>query len=202
MRLAILAFCSWVPLALASFCSPAEVLTGEEEPYKRVLKGGDATRVVDKHPYNFLHLGLIATLLPQARIIHCRRDPLDTCVSCFFRNFADPFPFRHDLRHLGMYYREYERLMAHWRQVLPIPIFEVQYEELTADPDRVIRPLIAHCGLPWDDRCARFYETQRPVRTASMLQVRKPMYRSAVGRWKRYEAQLQPLVEVLRGEPQ
>jgi tetratricopeptide (TPR) repeat protein len=159
--------------------------------------GGDATRVSDKHPYNFLYLGVIATLFPRAQIIHCGRDALDTCLSCYFRNFNDPFPFRHDLRHLGMYYREYERLMAHWQTVVPVPIFELPYEELTAEPEVMIRRLVAYCGLEWDDRCLRFYETQRPVRTASALQVRKPMYRSAVGRWKRYEKQLQPLLEAL-----
>jgi tetratricopeptide (TPR) repeat protein len=173
----------------------------EEHLRKLQRRGGGASRVVDKHPYNFLYLGMIATLWPRARIVHCRRDPLDTCLSCFFRNFADPFPFRHDLRHLGMYYRDYERLMAHWNKVVPIPIFDLRYEELTAEPEAVIRRLIAYCGLEWDDRCLRFYETQRPVRTASMLQVRKPMYRSAVGRWKRYEAQLRPLMEELQIAP-
>jgi hypothetical protein len=159
--------------------------------------GGAAIRVIDKLPLNFAHLGLIATLFPKARIIHCRRDPVDTCLSCHFQNFAGPFAFTRDLRHLGHYYREYERLLAHWAKVLPVPVFELRYEELTADQEATSRRLIAFCGLDWDQRCLRFHATQRVVSSASLLQVRQPMYRRSVGRWKRYEAQLQPLLEVL-----
>jgi tetratricopeptide (TPR) repeat protein len=163
-------------------------------------RGGPAERVVDKMPLNFLNLGVIATLFPRATIVHCRRDPVDTCASCYFQNFADPLPFKCDLSHLGLYYREYERLMAHWANVLPMRMFELRYEELTADPETVSRQLVAACGLAWDDRCLEFNVTERPVRTASMLQVRKPMYRSSVGRWHRYEKHLQPLREAL-GRP-
>jgi tetratricopeptide (TPR) repeat protein len=162
-------------------------------------RGGTARRVVDKMPVNFQHLGLIATLFPRAQIIHCHRDPIDTCLSCFSQNFGEPQAFTLDLRHLGFYYRQYERLMAHWKAVLPAPIFELQYEELTAEPEAVSRRLLAFCGLDWDERCLRPHEAQRPVRTASMLQVRKPIYRSAVGRWKRYEKHVQPLLEALAG---
>jgi Flp pilus assembly protein TadD len=160
-------------------------------------RGGQASRVVDKLPFNFMHLGFIAALFSKARIIHCRRNPVDTCLSSFFQNFTDPHPFAFDLRHLGQYYREYERLMAHWVKVLPLPIFELQYEELTADQEAVSKRLIAFCGLDWDERCLRFNETERPVRTASTLQVRQPMYRTSVGRWKHYEAHLRPLLEAL-----
>jgi tetratricopeptide (TPR) repeat protein len=160
--------------------------------------GQGALRVVDKMPANFLHLGLIATLFPRAKIIHCRRDPVDTCLSCYFQNFGQPQPFTLDLADLGFYYREYERLMEHWRRVLPLPIFEMPYEELTADPETYSRRMIDFCGLDWDERCLRFHETERPVRTASVLQVRKPIYRTAVGRWKRYEKHLQPLLDVLQ----
>jgi Flp pilus assembly protein TadD len=162
--------------------------------------GGEAVRVVDKLPFNFLNVGLIATLFPRARIIHCRRDPVDTCLSCFFQNFGEPHGFTLDLRHLGHYYREYERLMAHWTRVLPVPIFELCYEELTANQEALSRQLVAFCGLDWDERCLRFHDTKRPVRTASTLQVRRPMYRSAVGRWKRYADHLGPLLEAL-GRP-
>jgi hypothetical protein len=163
------------------------------------LRGGAALRVIDKMPFNYLHLGLIATLFPQARIVHCRRDAMDTCVSCYFHNLAEPLGFTVDLGHLGAYYRGYERLMAYWKAVLPLPIFELQYEELTAAPEAVSRRLVAYCGLEWDERCLRFHETQRAVNTPSMLQVRRPIYRSAVGRWKRYAAHLQPLLEALAG---
>jgi tetratricopeptide (TPR) repeat protein len=170
------------------------------EAHLRMLKrrGGAALRVVDKYPLNFLCLGTIATLFPHARIIHCNRDPIDTCVSCYFQDLFDPFPFKHNLAHLGEYYRQYQRLLDYWRAALPMPIFELHYEELTAEPEAVSRRLVEFCGLEWDERCLSFHTTERPVRTASMLQVRKPMYRSAVGRWKRYEKQLQPLIDALQ----
>jgi tetratricopeptide (TPR) repeat protein len=169
-----------------------------ERLQRRGRASSDApVRAVDKCPLNFLHLGFIATLFPRARIVHCWRDPLDTCVSCFLQDFHDPFPFKHDLAHLGACYREYERLMAYWRSALPLPMLEVQYEELTADAEPLSRRLVEFCGLDWDDRCLRFHEVDRPVRTASMFQVRQPMYRSAVGRWKRYEAHLGSLIAAL-----
>src|SRR5262249_47533160 len=136
-------------------------------------------------------------LFPRAHVVHCRRHPVDTCVSCFFQNFAEPHPFALDLAHLGHYYREYERLMAHWARVLPLPVFELGYEGLTADQEAVSRRVVEFCGLKWDEHCLRFNETQRPVRTASALQVRRPIYRTSVGRWKRYEKHLGPLLAAL-----
>jgi hypothetical protein len=176
----------------------AQALAREGEQKLREL-GGPAQRVIDKLPTNFLNLGFITTLFPKARIIHCRRDPLDTCLSCYLQNFGASIPYSLDLRHLGRYYRAYERLMAHWSRVLPVPMFELNYEELTANPEEISRRLVAFCGLEWDERCLRFHQTQRIVRTASVLQVRQPIYRSAVGRWKHYEAFLQPLREALAG---
>jgi hypothetical protein len=170
------------------------------EEYQGSLRqhGGAAERVVDKMPHNYLHLGLIAALFPRSRIVHCRRDPVDTCLSCYFQEFVNPLPYGPDLASLGRYYREYERLMAHYAQVLPLPLFELNYEELTAQQEAVSRRLVEFCGLDWDDRCLRFHETARTVRTSSSLQVRKPMYTSSVGRWKRYEAHLGPLLDALR----
>jgi tetratricopeptide (TPR) repeat protein len=154
-------------------------------------------RVVDKYPGNFVHLGLIVTLFPRARIIHCRRDPVDTCFSCYFQQFLEPYLFDLDLRHVAQYYSEYDRLMARWREVLPVPMFELRYEVLTSDQEPVTRRLLAFCGLDWDERCLRFHETRRPVLSASALQVRRPMYQTSVGRWKRYEPYLKPLLEEL-----
>ena len=151
---------------------------------------------MDKMPLNFLHLGIICTLFPRARIIHCRRDPLDTCVSCFFQNFEN-INFASSLEDVGSYYRQYERLMAHWREVLPGRMFEVRYENLVANQETVSRDLIAYCGLEWDERCLAFHKNPRPVHTASMLQVRRPIYRSSIGRWIRYAGHLQPLLEAL-----
>lgn len=167
-------------------------------PYLERLRqlGGSARRVTDKNPENFLHLGLIATLFPQARVIHCRRDPLDTCLSCYLR-FFQGMSFACDLGDLGRYYREYERLMAHWQAALPLDMLELVYEDLVADPEGESRRLVAFCGLDWDERCLRFHENARAVRTPSKLQVRRPIYPSAVGRWRHYAAHLGPLQEAL-----
>ncbi len=156
-----------------------------------------ADRIVDKMPLNFLRVGLIAALLPNARIIHTRRDPMDTCVSCYFQHFARGFHFSYDLANLGLYYREYERLMAHWHKVLPGRILDVQYETLIADQEAGIREIIGFCGLDWDSRCLAFHETDRQVRTASFWQVRQPLYASSVGRWRHYEKHLGPLKAAL-----
>jgi tetratricopeptide (TPR) repeat protein len=161
-------------------------------------RDGAADRIVDKMPFNYLHLGLIATLFPRARVVHCRRDPIDTCLSCYFQHLVEPQAFTPDLTFLGHYYREYERLMAYWARALPLPMFELRYEELTADQEAVSRRLIEFCGLDWDERCLRFHETERTVLTPSALQVRQPLYRSSVGRWKRYEKHLGPLIEALK----
>jgi tetratricopeptide (TPR) repeat protein len=176
----------------------ARALAGEYERRLREL-GGEAARVVDKMPGNFLNLGVIATLFPRARIVHCRRDPIDTCLSCYFNDFGPSIPYTFDLRHLGRYYRAYERLMDHWRRVLPVPVFELSYEELTEQQEAVSRRLVDFCGLDWDERCLRFHETRRVVRTASRLQVRRPLFGSSVGRWRRYEPFLLPLREALAG---
>jgi tetratricopeptide (TPR) repeat protein len=170
------------------------------ERYIRGLRrlGGERLRVTDKVPMNFHHLGLIATLFPGAQVIHCRRDPRDVCWSCYFQNFRE-VPFSCDLRVLGEYYRRYERLMAHWKKVLPLPILDVCYEELVEDVEKVSREMIAFCRLPWHDSCLAFHKTQRSVRTASNMQVRQPTYRSSKGYWKNYASHLGPLLEALTG---
>ncbi|VAX42426.1 hypothetical protein MNBD_PLANCTO03-924, partial [hydrothermal vent metagenome] len=156
-------------------------------------RGGDATRITDKNPLNLLHLGVIASAFPNARIIHCRRDPLDTCTSCFFHDFVGDLRFTNRLDALGRFYRDADRLMAHWNTVLDLPILEVTYERLVAEQEAVSRGLIEFLGLPWDEACLRFHETERLARTASNQQVRKPMYASAVGRAARYGDRLDPL---------
>jgi tetratricopeptide (TPR) repeat protein len=156
-----------------------------------------ADRVVEKTPQNFLAVGLLATLFPRARIVHCRRHPADTCLSNYFQSTQSILLKTLDLRHLGLYYREYERLMAHWNRVLPMPIFELHYEEMTADQEGTSRRLLAFCDLEWHERCLRFHDRPQVAPTPSLLQVRQPVYRSAVGRWKHYEGQLRPLLEAL-----
>jgi tetratricopeptide (TPR) repeat protein len=154
-----------------------------------------AARVTDKMPNNYQYLGLIAALFPWARVIHCRRDPMDVCFSCYVHDFKD---WTCDLGTLASYYREYERLMAHWRSVLPRPLLEVDYEEMVEDPETVSRRLVSFCGLEWDDRCLAHHQNERAVRTASLMQVRQPVYKSAVGRWRRYETHLRSLWEALK----
>jgi len=142
-------------------------------------------------------LGLIDRLLPGARVIHCRRDPMDTCLSCFTHNLAGIHAYSNDLATLGAYYRAYRALMQHWQQVLHIPLLDVDYEALVNDQEAVTRRLLAFCGLEWDARCLRFHESARVAATASHNQVRQPLYRGAIGKWQRYAHQLQPLVDAL-----
>ncbi len=143
-------------------------------------------------PDNFLCLGIIALLFPRARVIHCRRDPRDVCLSCYCQNFKIA-PYSHSLEDLALYYREYERLMAHWQRVLPMRQMEVRYEDLVTRQEEISRELIAFCGLEWQDRCMAFHANPRPVSSASVLQVRRPIYTTSVGRWKHYAAYLEPL---------
>jgi tetratricopeptide (TPR) repeat protein len=156
-----------------------------------------AARVTDKLPGNFLHLGVLAVALPRARVIHCRRDPLDTCLSCYAQSFKQPLSYAYDLADLGHYYGQYRRLMAHWRARPPLALFEVDYEDLVADQERVSRELIAFCGLEWEAACLKFHQTKRPVRTASLNQVRRPIYGSSVGRWRHFDRHLTPLKAAL-----
>jgi hypothetical protein len=152
-------------------------------------------------PGNFLHVGLVHLVLPNARIIHARRNPVDTCLSCFARLFGDEQQFSYDLGKLGRYCRGYESLMAHWSAVLPPgAMLEVHYEQVVVDLEQQARRVVAYCGLEWDDACLRFYETKRIVHTSSAAQVRQPIYRSAVGRWRPYRQWLGPLLDELGTE--
>jgi tetratricopeptide (TPR) repeat protein len=155
---------------------------------------GTAPRVMDKMPLNFLHLGFIAALFPKARVIHCVRDALDVCFSCYAQDFQGNLPFTFDLEDLGNYYRDYERLMAHWRAVLPLPLLEVPYEDLVSGPEMVSHRMVEFCGLPWDERCLAYDRNPRAVHTASQLQVRQPIYKTSVGRWRRYASHLDRLI--------
>lgn len=158
----------------------------------------EALRITDKMPANFYALGLIHLILPQARIIHVKRNPVDTCLSGLTKLFRHGQAHSYDLYELGRFYVDYARLMAHWRAVLPAGAFhEVEYEALVADTETEARRLIAYCGLPWEEACLEFHKTERAVRTASVTQVRQPIYQSSVERWRRYEQYLGPLLEAL-----
>jgi tetratricopeptide (TPR) repeat protein len=165
----------------------------------RDLQGVDpaAARVTDKMPLNLQHLGMVWMCLPGAKVIWSRRDPRDTCLSCFFHGFTGGHPYAYDLESLARQTQTNDRLMARWKRVLDTPILDVQYEDFVADPEAAARRIIDFVGLPWDDACLRPHEAKRAVVTASAQQVREPVYSSAVGRWKRYEKHLGPLLEAL-----
>jgi len=159
-------------------------------------RSGGAAVVTDKLPHNSFLIGPIACLFPQARVIFTRRDPRDTCVSCFMRDF-EGVAYARDLVALGRVHRAVDRLMAHWATVLATPILTVHYESLVADLEAESRRLVEFAGLPWDDRCLRFHESSRPTNTASRDQVRQPLYSTSIGRWRRYERHLRPLLDAL-----
>jgi len=156
-------------------------------------------RIVNKLPGNFLYIGLIRLALPNARIIHTMRHPVDTCVSCYSKLFTFGHHYTYDLAELGRFYRYYDELMTHWRSVLPPgAMLDVSYEDVVDDLEGQARRLIDYCGLAWDERCTSFYKTSRPVRTASTVQVRKPIFRSSLQRWRKYESGIAPLLDELR----
>jgi tetratricopeptide (TPR) repeat protein len=157
-----------------------------------------AERITDKMPGNFRFAGLIHLALPNARIIHLCRNPVDTCLSCFSILFGGDQPYTYDLGELGRYHRAYAALMEHWRRLLPPGVMlEVRYEALVADFEPQARRIVAHCGLDWNDACRDFHKTERPVHTASAVQVRQPVYQTSVGRWRPPAAQLRPLLDAL-----
>lgn len=155
-----------------------------------------AKHVVDKLPANFLNVGLIRFLFPSALIVHTRRNPVDTCLSVFMQKFSSNITFGHDLIDIGQYYRAYRELMGFWHSWDP-NLCRVDYEEMVADPKLNTAPLLERLGLEWESTQDRFYETERAVKTASRLQVRQPVYKSSVERWRRYETQLGPLLDEL-----
>ena len=170
--------------------------------YVARLRAGsaDADRVTDKMPSNFIYVGLIHLALPNACIIHTRRNAVDTCLSCFSKLFAGSQEYSYDLGELGRFYACYDNLMAHWRRVLPEgAMLEIQYEELIQDFEVGVRRIVAHCGLQWNDACLAFHRTERPVRTASASQVRRPIFKTSMGRWQHYKDFLQPLIKELPG---
>jgi tetratricopeptide (TPR) repeat protein len=152
----------------------------------------EALRVADKMPENYVHLGLLAVMFPRARFIHCRRDLRDVAVSCWMTNFRQ-VRWASDQENIASHFTQYLRLMDHWREVLPVPILEVDYEETVADLEGVARKLVAWCGLEWEPACLAFHKSSRPIRTASVSQVRQPIYQRSVARWKHYEPVLKRL---------
>lgn len=171
------------------------------EPYLALLRrhSASAERVVDKMPGNYVYLGLIAGVFPRARLVHCRRDPMDTCLSIYFQLFAHGHDYAYDLRTLGERYRQYLRLMGHWEALLGDRLYTHVYEDLLADPESGARGLVQAAGLDWQPECLAFHTRRRDVRTASVAQVRQPLYTRSRERWRNYERWLGPLQEGLEG---
>lgn len=157
----------------------------------------DANIVTDKMPSNFKHMGFIQLLFPHSRVIHCTRDPIDTCLSIYFQSFSDTHTYATDLSDIGHFYSTYRLLMEHWKEVLSLPVLEVSYEELVNNQEMVTRKIIAFCGLPWDKQCLSFHRSKRYTATASSDQVRKPIYTSSIKKWERYEPYIGELKKAL-----
>ncbi|MFL5328836.1 MAG: tetratricopeptide repeat protein [Gemmataceae bacterium] len=183
------------PLAYVPFAAIADFEAVADWHLKQLetLDHGRALRVVDKLPDNYLQLGFLATMFPKARFIHCRRDMRDVALSCWSTNFAK-LHWSVDLDWVASRILDYQRLMEHWRRVLPVPMLEIDYEQLVADQEAGSRWLVAWLGLEWDPRCLAFYQTQRPVQTASAAQVREPIHQRSIGRWKNYAEMLSPVL--------
>lgn len=161
----------------------------------RVYRSTDRPRFTDKLPNNFAHVGFAHLILPNARIINARRHPLDSCLGSYKQLFAKGQNFTYDMSELALYYRMYHETMKHWHRVLPGKVLDVHYEDTVGDFEAQVRRILVHCGLPFEESCLRFHETQRTVRTASSEQVRQPLYTRALGTWRRYERHLGPWLE-------
>jgi len=186
------------PKVIAELSAEQLVHIGKEYIKRITEHSPNSPRVTDKMPSNYFYLGLIHALLPNAKIVHVNRNPLDTCISCFSRIFAHNQYQSYNLSELGAYYREYIKLMDYWRKILPKGAFyDITYEELVNDPEGQAKALIAFCGLEWDEECLNFHRNKRSVRTASVTQVRKPIYKSSMEKWRRYSGKLDPLIEAL-----
>ena len=156
--------------------------------------------IVDKSPINFLHIGLILILFPNSKIVNCNRDPIDTCLSCFFQNFDKQHQYSYNLKSLAEFYNQYSRLMAHWRDLFSDRIFELRYESLVENQEETSKELIQYCELPWEDSCLSFYKSDTTVSTASKWQVRRPIYKTSIKKWKHYEPYIEELINNLKME--
>ncbi|MFT5526065.1 MAG: tetratricopeptide (TPR) repeat protein, partial [Pirellulaceae bacterium] len=170
---------------------------GKSYMHRLKILNNEAERIVDKNPINYQNLGLILTMLPQARIIHCSRYVLDTCLSCYFQNFRSGQEFSYSFEGIAAYYNGYRRIMDHWKSVAPERIIDMEYESVVEDLEGQSRRLIEFLGLDWNDQCLQFYESQRAIATASDMQVRQPIYKSSVRRSDKYAKHLSSLKQML-----
>ncbi|MFT7644164.1 MAG: tetratricopeptide (TPR) repeat protein [Pirellulaceae bacterium] len=185
------------PLSMPQYST--EMAKTHADQYEKDMKKlvGPVDRIVDKMMTNFLHVGLISLLFPNAKIIHSMRHPLDTCLSCYVQDFSHRPAHTFDLKTLGLYYRQYVRVTKYWQETCPVEILDVHYEDVVNDPEATCRKMIEHCGLEWDEACLDFHKTKRVVQTASSWQVRQPINPRSLQRWRNYEQHLGPLKEAL-----
>lgn len=184
-------------------CGTTAAILGNEYIKRTHQLSALAKHITDKMPINFMWLGIIHLALPNAKIIHCKRDPMDNCYSIFKNLFnGEAQPFAYNLQELGHYYLLYKDLMRHWQDVFaPETIYDISYEELVANQENETRKLLEYCELPWEDNCLSFHKSARTVNTASAVQVRKPIYKDSIHLWKRYEKHLEPLQTIISGKP-
>jgi tetratricopeptide (TPR) repeat protein len=182
---------SGAPRECVSFLDHAAVNQLAETHLGRLaaIDGGGSARVVDKMPDNYMYIGLLSIMFPRATFVHCRRDLRDIAVSCWMTDFRS-IRWSNDQKNIAERFRQYHRVMSHWKEVLPVPVLEVNYEETVSDLEVTARRMIEACGLPWEPACLEFHRTERPIRTASVMQVRQPVYQRSVARWKNYEPAL------------
>ena len=159
--------------------------------------GSNRTYVIDKHPLNFWHLGFITLLFPNARIIHCKRHPLDVGLSNYFQRFKLVYNYSFDLSNIGHYYRGYASLMEHWRDVLPVEMIEVTYEDMVLNSEQAVRRILGCLDLEWDERCIAPHTNPCAIETASHWQARQPIFAHSLDRWRNHEAHLAPLKQAL-----
>lgn len=191
---------SFDPYPEAAAAAPPETLARLRSEYlARLRQVHPDEAVTDKRPDNFLHIGLIKGLFPEARIVHTRRNPTDNMLSLFFLHLDPRMAYAQDLDDAAHWHGQYRRLMAHWQSLYPDDIHDLDYDALVADPRPNIEALLGFCGLPWSEACLSFHEADNAVRTASAGQVREPLYRRSSGRWRNYERHIGPLIEALRG---
>lgn len=158
----------------------------------------DAVYITDKMPGNYLYLGMIHLMLPQAKIIHTMRDPMASCFSCYATLFSEPMAYTYDLGTLGRHYVRYMELMQHWKEVLPPGmVLDVHYEDMVDDLEGQSRRILEHLGMDWNEACLEFYRNERPVKTASVGQVRQPIYHTSVARWEHFRTNLEPLLQIV-----
>ncbi|MDA0679314.1 MAG: sulfotransferase [Proteobacteria bacterium] len=188
---------SHFPEALSDLSTDDWHAIGKEYLQRTEIFRGNSPFFVDKNPNNFIYAGVLKLALPNCKIINAKRHPLDSCLGSFKQLFASGQPFTYDMTELGEYYLQYARLMDHWHKVLPGFVLDVQYEHVVADLESQVRRILEYCGLPFEEQCLRFHETERAVKTASSEQVRRPIYSSSVNLWRNYEAHLDELVHIL-----